>query len=271
MPEENPSLRESVEKAAEEQNKNGKEKAEELSEGKTEKAEGEGEGKSKETQENNNVGDPEIEDAVAFYRALRDPAQQTEIIQNLALRAGLLKPEQKLTEKEEKKYSEMLYEILGEEYPDLRDKLGKVFQQFERENDAKIGQIKAEMEAERRQKAASDFESEFSNFIKENKVTDEEAGRMLDEIKDLPPTIGQNGKRINLTVYLGKIHKLAVSEKRVEKEVVKRSEKIQQNLKERSTNLSSDISDDRLKKGSRLPSIREAIRAASEGISFDKD
>ena len=215
--------------------------------------------------------DPEIEEALSFYRALRDPSQQNQIIAELAQRAGLLQQNQQITPSQEKRYGDLLNEILGEEYPDLKDKLGPIFQAFERENDQKLLGLRAEIEQERRQKAVSEFESEFGNFISENKVTEDEAAKMLKEIELLPPTAGKNGHKLSLSAYLGRIHRLVVGEKKDLNKEIKRTEKIHQNLKERSTNLSSDISEDRIKKGSSLPSIKEAIRAASEGIEFDKD
>lgn len=261
--EETTTLRSAVEAAANEQNQ--KEKQEEV---KKEQEETPKEQENKE--EEKFVPDPQIEEAVNFYNAIRDPSQQKEIIAELARRAGLIKPNEQPTRAEEKQYKELLAEVLGEEYPDLKDKFSKILEAFEKQNDEKLNAVKQELYNERMQRAVTEFEEEFSNFIKENKVTESDAAKMLKEIEDLPPSVGKNGKRIALTTYLGKIHQLVAGKKAEVDKEVKRAEKIQNNLKERSTHLSSDVSEDRLRKGSKLPSIKEAIKAASEGITFDE-
>jgi len=275
MSDTNTSLRNAVESAAKDQN---------ITEEQDHKVESNGNETAKkdektetEEQPNSEVEesiDPEIEEAVNFYRALKDPNQQLNIISELARRAGVLKANESITQKEgasAKNFNDLLGEILGDEYPDLKDKLGKVFQAYDKEHDQKLNSVRAEIEYERAQKAASDFEVEFSSFIKTNNITEADAAKMIKEIEALPPAVGKNGKRISLTDYLGKIHRLVNMDKQNTNKEVERAKKIQQNLKERSTNLSSDISEDRIKTGSKLPSIRESIRAASEGVKFADD
>jgi len=217
------------------------------------------------------IPDSEITEALAFYNALRDPAQQKEIITGLALRAGLITPDKvALQPKEEKRFGQLLEEILGEEYPDLKTKLNPILSALQKENDDKILFLKQEIDNERNNKAVQEFELEFNSFLKTNKITEDEAGKMLKEIQELPPSVGKNGKRIPLTQYLTKIHKIVASENKVTSNEVKRVEKIQQNIKERATQLSSDVGEDRLRKGSKLPSIKESVNAALNGITFDE-
>lgn len=267
MTDENPTLRESIEQANNSiEEENAPPPQEEI------KEEAKEEIKEENKADEVGVADGEITEALAFYNALRDPAQQKEIITGLALRAGLISGKDvTLQPQEEKKYGQLLEEILGEEYPDLKNKLNPVLSALQKENDQKLAALKYEIEQERVAKATSEFESEFNTFLKVNKVTEEEAGKMLKEIQELPPSVGQNGKRIPLTQYLGKIHKLVASEKKVTDQEVKRVEKIQQNIKERATQLSSDVGDDRLRKGSRLPSVRESVAAALQGVKFDEN
>jgi hypothetical protein len=212
--------------------------------------------------------DPEIEEAVNFYKALKDPTQQRVIIEELARRSGLLKPAEELTPKQEKKYTELIKEVLGTEYPDLEQRLSTVFSKFEQESDAKINQIKHELAQERQTKAVQEFDKEFSSFIKENKVSEDVATRMVKEIELLPPSM--QGK-LTLTQYMEKIHSLATMNQKKVDEVVKRNQKIEQNLKTRPQNLTGDVSEDRLRKGSKLPSIRESVQAAAQGIAFSED
>lgn len=265
---ENPTLKESIESAAQSENENSRNNAQgtENIEQKTDEVVQETKNKGIEE----NIPDNEVTEALAFYNALRDPAQQKEIITGLALRAGLISADNvTLQPKEVKRYGQLLEEILGEEYPDLKVKLNPVLQALQDENDQKIQALKKEIDEERNNKASQEFEAEFNTFLKVNKVTEDEAGKMLREIQELPPSVGKNGKRIPLTQYLTKIHKIVASENKVTSNEVKRVEKIQQNIKERATQLSSDVGEDRLRKGSKLPSIKESVNAALNGITFD--
>lgn len=217
------------------------------------------------------VVDSEIEEALNLYRALKDPAQQTELISELARRAGVLGQKEELTKKDEKNYLGMIEEVLGQEYPDLKDKLGKVFVQFEKEHNDKLNQVLQRMENENQQRSAQEFDREFSGFLKENKVSESIAAKMLKEIEILPPSVGKNGRRLGLTEYLGKIHRLALMDQKQVDDATRRTQKIQENSNSRVKNLSSEVPDERLRQGSKLPSIREAVAAASRGIKFDED
>jgi hypothetical protein len=260
MAEENLTLKESVEKAANEQ------EVEATSEVREEIKE-----EIKEDKADVVDIDPEIDEAVAFYKALKDPAQQSGIIAELARRAGFIKENEQPTKAEEKRYGQLLEEILGQEYPDLKDKFAKVLSAFEKENDQKLAYLKHEINKERQIQQANEFDREFASFISDNKVTEQQAAKMMKEIEQLPPSVGKNGKRIPLTQYLDKIYKIVNVESRNEVQTTKRIEKIETNSRNRATNLKSDISEDRLKQGSRLPSVREAISAAAQGIKFDND
>jgi len=272
MSDTNTSLRESIENAAKEQgvppeeNINDTDNKENSSESQ--------ETVSKEAEEETSEDfkpDPEIEEAVNFYKALKDPNQQVQIIGELARRAGLLQKNEQPTAKEEKKYSQLIEEILGEEYPDLKDKLGKVFTAFEKESDEKLAAIRRQIEYDKAQEAVREFDNEYSAFLKDNKISESTAALMMKEIEVLPPQIGKNGRKISLTEYLHKIHKLVDSDKQSVNREVKRAEKIENNLSSRVKNLATEVGEERLKQGSRLPSIRESVSAAAKGVKFDDD
>ena len=220
------------------------------------------------------IVDPEIEEALNFYRALKDPNQQKGIIADLAQRVGLIQEGEKLTKKESKTFADLIGDVLGEEYPDLKDKMVQIFGAYDAHSRQTIDGLKAELAQKEQRQQVETFESEFTGFLKDNKVTDATAAKMLKEIEELPPTVGKDGRRIPLTKYLEKIHRLVVgnnSPDKVVADAVKRNEKITQNLKDRNRNLTSDVDESRLKKGSQLPSIRESIAAAARGETFDDD
>lgn len=270
MSDTNMTLKESIEKAGSDQENKDETKSEaKSSEESSETPKSDSEESNVET-EVETSGDPEIEEAVNFYKALRDPAQQRQIISELAHRAGLLKPNETLTVEKQKTFNDLISETLGEEYPDLKDKMTKLFDAYDAHHNEELNRVKGQLQQEKIQQQVEAFDNEFSTFIKENKVTDALAAKMLKEIEELPPTVGKEGKRIPLTKYLEKIHRLAGgSSNTVVEDAVKRHEKIEKNLKDRPKNLSSDVDESRLKRGSALPSVRESIAAAAKGITFD--
>lgn len=273
MSDANLTLRESIEKAGSEQNLKNNETESETkdTEESSEATESDSTESKDDTEQSEDVGDPEIEEAVNFYKALRDPAQQKNIITELAHRAGLLKPNEVMTAEKQKTFNDLINETLGEEYPDLKDKMTKLFDAYDAHHNEELNRVKGQLQQEKIQQQVETFENEFSSFIKEHKVTDAIAAKMLKEIEELPPTVGKEGKRIPLTTYLGKIHRLVVGSGPTEIEsAIRRNEKIEKNLKERSKNLSSDVDDSRLKRGSALPSVRESIAAAAKGITFEE-
>lgn len=271
MSDTNLTLKESIEKAGSDQQQENEDEQVETKSEESKDTEESSETSETTSEEESIAGDPEIEEAVNFYKALRDPAQQKNIIAELAHRAGLLKPNETLTAEKQKTFNDLINETLGEEYPDLKDKMTKLFDAYDVHHNEELNRVKGQLQQEKIQQQVETFENEFSTFIKEHKVTDAIAAKMLKEIEELPPTVGKEGKRIPLTTYLGKIHKLVVGTGPTEIEsAVRRNEKIEKNLKDRSKNLSSDVDDSRLKRGSALPSVRESIAAAAKGITFEE-
>jgi hypothetical protein len=212
--------------------------------------------------------DEEIQTAVSFYRALRDPKQQVEIITDLAVRLGIVKPNETPTKKEQKTVLELLQETLGEEYPDLTKKFSTILSHIETSHKEEVNRLRLEINQDKQRQAQDQFEVEFSKFLADNKLNDAQADAMIKEIEALPPNPSAKSK-ITLTQYLTKIHKLVVADTKATERDVKKNEKRNQNLNDRADNLGSDVDESRLKSGSKRPSIREAIEAASQGITFD--
>lgn len=277
----NPTLKDSIQKAFDEQKGiEGAPVQEEENEEQVEGKEGEEEKpkekpqekpkkeEKKEAEEEDTVEDAEIQEAVEFYRALRDPAQQKEIIRDLASRMGILQPEQKMEPKDEKTLNTLLEEVLAEEYPDLKPKLTQIFGKIQKDNDEKIESLRREISQDKAEQARTRFESEFGTFLTTNKVDDSVASAMLKEMEILPPPVGGKSK-ITLTQYLSKIHKLATVDHKTNTQALQKNERRESNRKETPGNLSSEVDESRIKRGSKLPSLRESINAAADGITFE--
>lgn len=205
----------------------------------------------------------EIETAVTLLRALRDPSQAKGVIHDLALRVGLISPGEKVTKEDEKDIKSVLKETLADEYPDLKDKFEILFGKLQEDSDKKIQALKDEIAQRERQAAEREFSTELDAFFKENKISEKEAEAMIKEIHLVPP-----GPKISLRNYLNKIHTLVKVSKSTELKQVDRINRINANRKESSVrNLSSDVDDKRISKGSQLPSIKEAISMAMEEAS----
>jgi len=200
----------------------------------------------------------EIETAVTLLRALRDPSQSKGIIQDLALRVGLISPGETVTKSDEKDIKAVLKETLADEYPDLKDKLEAILNKITEDSDRKLNALKEELAEKERKVAEREFSIELDTFFKENKLSEKEAELMIKEIHLVPP-----GPKISLKNYLSKIYTLVRVGKSTELKSVDRINRINANRKESSVrNLSSDVDDKRISKGSALPSIKESIAMA---------
>lgn len=217
--------------------------------------------------------DEEIAIAVELFRALKDPAQSADIIRRMAIQSGVIKEAptgqtQAQVKAEAKELKDIISEVLGEEYPDLKDKLHTIMKAVQDRSAQEINTLKAELQHERMQEAQGKFEAEFESFIKTNKVDEDTANLMLKEMQVLPPSnTGKN--RLTLTAYLTRIHRLATSNHTEARQSVEQDRRRKENLAERSQNLSSDVDDSRIKTGSKRPTLRESIAAAARGETFD--
>lgn len=257
---------ETKEKSSEEATKETPEETKEVEE--TEKQESDEKKVEEEVEETEKKSDAEAEEidtALNLLRTLRDPSKSTDLVRDFATRLGIINTSEDLTKKQEKDLKSIIAEQLGEDYPDLTEKLSKILELSEARSKQEIKSLREELQQEKRLQAEQAFSAEFSNFIKSNKLSESEAALMVEQIKELPPS-----GNITLTNYLTKIRKLVTSDKIEVKTKIDQNTKREQNQKERVRNLSSEADDSRIKNGSRLPTAREAIEAAARGESFDE-
>jgi hypothetical protein len=273
MANENITLKESIEKAANdsttENNSNGNDNTrKEENEKKDNKSDKPSEEKSNSVEESENESNTneedheqneEVETGVALLRALRDPKQSKVVVQDLAIRLGLIgNSGEKVSSSDAKDIKAVLKEVLADDYPDLREKLEIVLGKVQEDQDNKIKALESKVSESERIRNEREFMGVYDKFIKDNKVDDGIAAKMIREMQLIPP-----GPKITLPQYLNKIHSLVAQGANDAKSKVDRASKINSNLKDSTVkNLSSDVSDSRIEKGSHRPSIKEAIAMA---------
>lgn len=268
MSDQNTTLKEVIENANGSQekkteNNSSENKPEESTESTKSKSESESK-ESDEEVESDKEADEEIQTALSLLRGLRDPKQSAGIVKDLALRVGLISDSSKeISKEDEKDLSALLKETLAEDYPDLKDKLEKIFKKIQDDSDKKINTLKEEIANRERVAAEKEFTNELSSFLSKNKIDDKTADLMIKEMQLIPP-----GPKISLNAYLTKIHNLVTHASAAKQADANRINKINKNREESSVkNLSSDVSDSRITKGSRLPSAKEAIQLAIEELA----
>lgn len=263
------SLKEAINEAIEEQTDESQDSedsnsTEKVEGDETEDRSGDDEVKSEDDEKELDADAEEIQTGLDLLRTLRDPSKSTALIKDFALKVGLIKETEDLTSKQELDLKDIIAAELGEEYPDLKDKITKILAASESKAEKQINALREQILARDRKQAEETFSNEFANFIETNKITEAESKEMVIQIKELPPS-----GNITLTKYLTKIHKLVASDKNIAKDKLAQNEKRESNKKDVVKNLSSGADDDRIKKGSRLPTAREAINAAIRGEKLD--
>lgn len=204
-----------------------------------------------------------VDKAVRLFDALSDPNVGRSVVEELARKAGIIGAEQGKTVKEiEKSVVDTLKESLGAEYEFLADRLAigidKIVKQTVAEqikpvqaqtNEAIERAIKADIDS-----AYAQMEAKFKDF----KDFDKE---MTELSKELPYTGDYPMER-----YLERLYKLVTTDKKEAKIIKQTVDKINKNAQELRD--SSTEVQDRVKSGSKLPSLNEAVAAAFRGEKF---
>lgn len=206
------------------------------------------------TEETEPVLDQRTTQALQLMDALEDPKKAVAVVQNLMQQLGLQVPQSKQEErKAEKTIRDLVKEELGTDYEFLADKLGTAVEKAMALQEQKFLEIEQAKEA----KSAA---KEYETFITDNKVTDSEAGELMKLVDELPWS-----GRGSLTNYLSRILKMHRSEVSDQKAEVAKKQKQAENFEKRPKTLGVEANDERVIKGSKIVSAREAVEAALRG------
>lgn len=204
--------------------------------------------------------DEETAKAVELYKALQGP-NAIAIIEKLAKQAKLIGDDSGLGKKEQKKaIVEVLKEELGDEYGYLAEKFGKAIEKILSQELADVQRKFSQVE-EIRHKKESD--AALDKFYRDHPDVKNHEKQIFDLMHKLP-----QGQDTDTYEYLSMLYSLAKSGKMASSSVRKAVEKMKENAKD--ANLaSSDVAEDRVRKGPQHPTLEEALNAAVKGVQWE--
>lgn len=206
--------------------------------------------------------DPRTVQALQLLDALENPKSATAVIQNLMKQAGIQAPE---TRREEQKavrtVKDIIRDKLGPDFEFLSEKLGDA---LEEAMSNETQRVRDELLALEQQRSQRELVNDYNKFLSENKVDDAEAGALSKLVDEFPPS-----GNIPLEKYLGrllKMHRLEAAETKAE---IAKRQRQKENLSRRPESVGMESNEDRISKGSRTISPREAVEAALRGEKLD--
>lgn len=194
----------------------------------------------------------ETKQALALFKALKSDKGH-EVVKNLAIRAGLIKEDEKVTNISSKKLTNLIAESLGEEWSFLAERIGVPLERYveEMRSELKNDQIRLSTGLEL-EKAWSKLDSETEGDIL----------KYQDKIEELSNEYSM-GRGVTIEKYLRGLYKMASADKKESRQIQKTVEKINKNSSDRLSR-SSEVANERVKKGTQLPSLEQSIEEALE-------
>lgn len=210
------------------------------------------------------VVDPEQQAAVELFKALKDPERAGSTLQQLAQLAGLdlvKKADQKVLTKGIK---DLVKERLGEDNSILAESLGPLLEEvLEKAVEDRLKSIKDDLTEQKRTEFAAKIEDTWTKLDTETKgLASKLEKQMLALMEDIDP-----GKNTPPEKYLRHIYKLAKADYDEAEKIKAQNTKRDQNKK--APSVQTGVNADRVKSGSRLPTIKEAVEAAVRGETLE--
>lgn len=199
-----------------------------------------------------------LDKAIRLYEALEDPNVGPGVLRTLAEKAGILGTQEGKTEKQiTKSVVEVLKESLGTEYEFLADRLAHGIDLIVKQTVAeqiKPVQTRTDEAIERAVKAEVD--ATFEKFHSAHKDAKDYDKEMTELSKRLPYT-----GDYPMEEYLENLYKIVTTDKKEAKVIKTTVDKINKNAQELRDS-STEVQETRVKTGSKLPSLNEAVAAA---------
>lgn len=210
--------------------------------------------------------EPEVDartvEALQLMDMLENPKTAPAVVESLMKQLGIQLPETKKEEaKAAKTVKSILKEKLGADFEFLADKLGDA---LEEAFTVETGKVRAEVLSVEQNRAQRELVTEYNVFLTENKVSESEAGELNKLVDEIPPT-----GNIPLSRYLGRLlrmHRAEVAEAKAE---TAKKQRQKENLQRRPEAAGIEGNEERIVRGSRNISAREAVEAAVRGESLD--
>jgi len=205
--------------------------------------------------------DQRTTEALELLDALEDPTNGRTVIENLARQAGLLKAETKQEENKAKKaIKDIIKGHLGEEYKHVSEKLGDAIEEILAD---KLGEVNNRFESSAKSQAERQFSNDFDSFIKDQEVSDEEAGLIFKQLEVMSPNPKVPLKRFlaeQLELVRFRTGKTSDNKERLKRQA--------DNFNKRGSASGQDAGEKRIQPP-KNPSIRDAVLAASRGEKWE--
>ena len=207
---------------------------------------------------------PDQQAALNLYNALKDPETSGTVIRQLAELAGLDITEKKEAKQLTKTISQIISEELGEDNSILAEKLGPALEKvLAKAIEDKVKPIQETISETKKNEFANRIENTFKALEIETKGLSKQLDKRMAELMDEI----QPGPRTEPEAYIRNIYKLAKSDFDEAERVKATDAKRDQNKK--STHVPTGVNAERVKSGSKLPTIREAVLAAARGETLE--
>ena len=218
--------------------------------------------KTESTSTEDSKPDARTTQALALLDALENPKTANAVVSNLMQQLGIQMPE---TKKEEKAAvrdaKQIIREKLGDDFAFLSDKLGEAIEEVLATSSSKVREEVLAIEAGRQQR---ELVADYQSFLEKEKVSEEEAGALSKLVDEMPPS----GKQI-LDKYLGRLLKFHRSEVAEAKLDLEKKQRQRENHSRRPENAGIEGNEERVSRGSKSISPREAVEAALRGERLD--
>lgn len=208
--------------------------------------------------------DLETQQALQLLKALQNPETAKDTL--AFLNSQINKTTEKTGETKQavaKDVITLLRENTSEQYHFLVDNLAKgieaVINQKVQEG---ISPVKSAVDNATLAQSAKEVDAATTAFQKEHRIKDE-TDPIWVEIAKLSGELPWNGKG-DIGTYLGRLHTIATKGQAETDKIVKTVKKIEENAGDLSLK-SSEVTDARVTRGSKLPSLDEAVRSAFKG------
>lgn len=207
------------------------------------------------------ANEDEIREALNIWRGLKDPVKGPRIVEYLASEAAKLANKENVSPaKAAKTTVEVLKESLPPEFQFLADQLGPGIEKLlNTKVEENLAPFKQQLSETQERQVKSQVDGDMEKFYKAYPDAKELEKEMFELSQDMP-----QGKKISTYNYLEKLYKLATADVRESKKVASKIDKITKQSKE-VREMSTDVSEDKTRKGSRHPTLNEAIAAAMKG------
>lgn len=208
--------------------------------------------------------DPEQQVALDLFKALRDPSRAGSTLQQLADMAGLDLVKKQDRQELKKDIKTLVKERLGEDNSILADSLGPLLEELlEGAVKDKLKPLEDSIFESKKIEFSNRIENEISALDKETKgLSSKLESRMVELMGEISP-----GETTPPEKYIRHIFKLAKSEFD-EAERVK-AQNTKQTKNKETVSVQTGVNADRVKSGSKLPTIREAVAAAVRGETLE--